>query len=167
MLIIAFLIPLFLLAVALIPSYMRNRRNMKLLCSVTSPNRGTSSERWLVLTMLKAGERMFAYRFEGYWKDVGTIDSLYEANMDLLGDNPKFNVTDSSWKIQSRSPLAPPHYIGENAKIGNSIIMSGCEINGTIENSVLASNVIVKKGAIVRNSIIMSEYLRKLSQTIR
>ena len=107
--------------------------------------------------MLKAGEKMMAYEFTGYWKDVGTIDSLYEANMDLLGDNPKFNVADSSWKVQSRSPLAPPHYIGENAKIGNSIIMSGCEINGTIENSVLASNVIVKKGAVVRNSIIMSE----------
>lgn len=107
-------------------------------------------------TMLAKGEKMMAYEFNGYWKDVGTIDSLYEANMDLLGDNPNFDVTDSSWKIQSRSPLAPPHYIGDGAKTVNSIIMSGCEIYGLVENSVLASDVIVKKGAVVKNSIVMS-----------
>jgi glucose-1-phosphate adenylyltransferase len=107
--------------------------------------------------MLAEGEKMMAYEFEGYWKDVGTIDSLFEANMDLLGDNPKFDVTDNAWKIQSRSPLAPPHYVGDTAKTYNSIIMSGCEIFGTVENSVLASDVIVKKGAVVKNSIIMSD----------
>ena len=106
--------------------------------------------------MLDCGEKMFAYEFSGYWKDVGTIESLYEANMDLLGDKPKFDVFDTSWKIQSRSPLAPPHFVGEGAKTADSIIMSGCEIFGDVENSVLASNVIVKKGAKVRNSILMS-----------
>ncbi len=108
-------------------------------------------------TMLANGEKMMAYSFEGYWKDVGTIDSLYEANMDLLGDSPKFDVTDSSWKIQSRSPLAPPHYLGDGAKAENSIIMSGCEIFGTVNNSILASSVVVKKGAVVKNSIIMAD----------
>lgn len=107
--------------------------------------------------MLSCGEKMMAYEFKGYWKDVGTIDSLYEANMDLLGDNPKFDVSDTTWKIQSRSPLAPPHYVGDSAKTYNSIIMSGCEIYGTVENSVLASDVIVKKGAVVKNSIIMGD----------
>lgn len=107
--------------------------------------------------MLSSGEKMMAYEFDGYWKDVGTIDSLYEANMDLLGDSPKFDVTDTSWKIQSRSPLAPPHFIGEGAKTYNSIIMSGCEIYGTVENSVLSSDVIIEKGAVVRNSIIMGD----------
>lgn len=107
--------------------------------------------------MLEAGEKMVAYRFEGYWKDVGTIDSLYDANMDLLGDFPKFDVTDTSWKIQSRSPLASPHYISDCAKTVNSIIMSGCEIYGTIENSVLSNSVVVKKGAVIRNSIIMAD----------
>ena len=107
--------------------------------------------------MLADGQKMMAYRFKGYWKDVGTIDSLYEANMDLLGDNPKFDVTDSSWKIQSRSPLAPPHYIGDGAKTFNSIIMSGCEVFGVVENSVLASNVVIKKGAVVKNSILMGD----------
>lgn len=107
--------------------------------------------------MLKSGEKMMAYEFKGYWKDVGTINSLYEANMDLLGDKPKFDVSDSSWKIQSRSPLAPPQYFGDDAKAVNSIIMSGCEIYGTVENSVLASDVIIGRNAVVKNSIIMSD----------
>lgn len=107
--------------------------------------------------MLSCGEKMMAYEFKGYWKDVGTINSLYEANMDLLGDKPKFDVYDTSWKIQSRSPLAPPQYIGEDAKTVNSIIMSGCEIYGTVENSVLASDVTIGRGAVVKNSIIMSD----------
>ncbi len=107
--------------------------------------------------MLASGEKMMAYEFKGYWKDVGTIESLYEANMDLLGDSPKFDVSDTSWKIQSRSPLAPPHYVGDGAKTFNSIIMSGCEIYGTVENSVLASDVIVEKGAFIKNSIIMGD----------
>jgi glucose-1-phosphate adenylyltransferase len=102
---------------------------------------------------------MVAYTFEGYWKDVGTVDSLYEANMDLLGDNPKFDVTDSSWKIQSRSPLAPPHFISEGAVVNNSIVMSGCEVYGEVVNSVLSSDVTISKGAIVKNSIIMSDVL--------
>lgn len=106
--------------------------------------------------MLACGEKMLAYEFSGYWKDVGTISSLYEANMDLLGERPKFDIFDSSWKIQSRSPLAPPHYVGDGAKTSNSIIMSGSEIFGDVENSVLASDVVVKKGAKVRNSILMS-----------
>ena len=108
-------------------------------------------------SMLASGEKMMAYEFDGYWKDVGTIDSLFEANMDLLGDNPVFDIGDTSWKIQSRSPLAPPHYLGYDGKVNNAIVMSGCEIDGTVENSVLASDVVVKKGAIVRNSIIMSD----------
>ncbi len=107
--------------------------------------------------MLAAGEKMMAYKFEGYWKDVGTLDSLYQANMDLLGDVPKFDVADTGWKIQSRSPLAPPQYLGKDAKVNGSIIMSGSEIYGTVENSVLSSSVIVGKGAVVKNSIIMAD----------
>ena len=107
--------------------------------------------------MLAAGEKICAYLFEGYWKDVGTIQSLYDANMDLLGDTPKLNVSDASWKIQSRSPLSPPQYLAETAKVNNSIVLSGCEIFGTVENSILSSNVVVKKGACVRNSIVMED----------
>ena len=78
--------------------------------------------------MLNAGERMFAYKFEGYWKDVGTISSLWEANMDLLDEQPTFDVADSSWKIHSRNPLAPPEYLGEKAEVKNSMIALGCEV---------------------------------------
>ena len=122
-----------------------------------NPNSSNDFGKDVLPKMLADGAKMMAYEFKGYWKDVGTVDSLYEANMDLLGDNPVFDVSDTSWKIQSRSPLAPPQYIGDNAKIDNSIIMSGCEIEGTIENSVLASSVIIGKGAVVKNSIIMAD----------
>ena len=106
--------------------------------------------------MLNAGEKMFSYRFEGYWKDVGTISSLWEANMELLGEDPVFDVADPDWKIHSRNPLAPPEYIGDKAQVGNSMIALGCEIEGTVEHSVLASNVVVEEGAEVRDSVIMA-----------
>ncbi len=122
-----------------------------------NPNSSNDFGKDVLPAMLNDGNKMMAYKFEGYWKDVGTISSLYDANMDLLGDSPKFDVTDTSWKIQSRSPLAPPHYINDTAKTTNSIIMSGCEIYGTVENSILASSVIVEEGAVIKNSIIMSD----------
>ena len=106
--------------------------------------------------MLNAGERMFAYKFEGYWKDVGTISSLWEANMDLLDEQPAFDVADASWKIHSRNPLAPPEYLGENAQVKNSMIALGCEVYGNVEKSILSSNVIIEEGATVKDSVIMS-----------
>ena len=89
--------------------------------------------------MLAAGERMFAYQFDGYWKDVGTISSLWEANMDLLGETPVFDVADPAWKIHSRNPLAPPEYIGAGASVQNSMVALGCEICGEVKNSVLSN----------------------------
>ena len=106
--------------------------------------------------MLAGGERMFAYTCEGYWKDVGTVDSLFEANMDLLGDSPTLDLSDKTWRIHSRNPIAPPHRVGENAVILNSIISLGCDIEGVVENSLLSANVTVKKGAVVKDSIIMA-----------
>ena len=106
--------------------------------------------------MLNAGEKMFAYLFDGYWKDVGTIASLWEANMDLLGEHPVFDVADPAWKIHSRNPLAPPEYIGEGATVQNSMVALGCEIYGEVENSVLSSNIVIEKGAAVKDSVIMS-----------
>ncbi len=107
--------------------------------------------------MLNAGEKMFAYSFSGYWKDVGTIASLYDANMDLLGERPEFDITDTGWRLHSRNPIAPPHYIGENGKVINSIVSLGCVIEGEVENSVLSNNVVIKKGAVVKNSVIFSD----------
>ena len=107
-------------------------------------------------SMLNAGEKMFSYRFEGYWKDVGTISALWESNMDLLGSDPSFDVGDASWKIHSRNPLAPPEYIGDTGEVSNSVVSLGCEIDGKVQNSVLSSNVVIEKGAVVTDSVLMS-----------
>ena len=105
--------------------------------------------------MLDDGLRMFAYEFQGYWKDVGTIDSLWESNMDLLDPNVPLDLTDESWKIYSRNPVVPPQYIAEGASVQNSLIADGCSISGSVDFSVLFSNVVVKPGAVVQDSIIM------------
>ncbi len=116
--------------------------------------------------MLSAGEKMFSYRFSGYWKDVGTISSLWESNMDLLGEEPAFDVGDNSWKIHSRNPLAPPEYIGDEAEVENSLVALGCEIDGTVVNSVLATGVVVEKGAVVKDSVIMADSVIKAGAEI-
>ena len=105
--------------------------------------------------MLSAGERMFAYQFEGYWKDVGTIDSLWEANMDLLDPNVPLDLSEDSHKIYSRTPVMPPHYIADAAKIQNSLVADGCNIYGALEFSILFAGVTVGKNAVVTDSIIM------------
>jgi glucose-1-phosphate adenylyltransferase len=111
----------------------------------------------IIPAMLNGGEKLYAYRFEGYWKDVGTIRSLWEANMELLQDFPPLNLYDDPWRIFSRNPNEPPHYVDGNAVIQNSIISEGCYIYGTVVNSILSSGVTVGKGAVVRDSIIMTE----------
>lgn len=116
--------------------------------------------------MLAAGEKMVSYTFDGYWKDVGTINSLFESNMDLLGDSPNFDLSDASWRIRSRSPIAPPHYIAESGRVVNSIVASGCKIEGTVENSILSNDVIIKKGAVVKNSVIFSESIIDENATV-
>lgn len=121
-----------------------------------NPNSSKDFGKDVLPAMLNAGERMFSYRFSGYWKDVGTISSLWESNMDLLGAEPAFDVADPDWKIHSRNPLAPPEYIGKGAKVEDSMVALGCEIEGTVEHSVLASNVVVEEGAIVKDSVIMA-----------
>ncbi|MBQ8332475.1 MAG: glucose-1-phosphate adenylyltransferase, partial [Clostridia bacterium] len=102
----------------------------------------------------------------GYWKDVGTIQSLWEANMDLLGENPKFNLGDRTWRIYSRNYSDPPHYIGDYAKVSNSLITEGCQIEGIVENSVLASGVKVSRGAYIKDSIIMKNVTIEEGTTI-
>lgn len=101
--------------------------------------------------MLDAGERMFAYPFEGYWKDVGTIDSLWEANMDLLDPNVTLDLKD----IYSRNPMMPPHFVSNDAVIQNSLVADGCNVYGNLEFSILFSGVTIGKGATINSSIIM------------
>ena len=105
--------------------------------------------------MLADGCKMYAYPFSGYWKDVGTIQSLWEANMDLIGEKPEFDLRDNSWRIYSRNYSDPPHYIGDYAKISNSLVTEGCDIEGIVENSVLSSGVKVSRGAYIKDSVIM------------
>ena len=105
--------------------------------------------------MLKSGARIFAYRFEGYWKDVGTIDSLWESNMDLLNPKVSLDLNEEDWKIYCRSPVMPPHYIGKGAKVQNSLVAEGANVYGAIDFAVLFSGVSIAPGAVVRDSIVM------------
>ena len=110
----------------------------------------------VIPTMLAKGEKMYAYSFDGYWKDVGTISSLWEANMDMLGDKPALQLHDEDWRIYSRHFNESPQHIGPDAEIRNASITEGCEIYGTVIDSVIGTGVKVMEGATVRDSVIMS-----------
>lgn len=110
----------------------------------------------IIPAMLNSNKRMFAYPFKGYWKDVGTIESLWQANMDLLDDNNELNIHDHSWKIYSANASMPPQYIGESATLDNSLITDGCKVFGEVKNSVLFPGVIIGKNAKVIDSVIMA-----------
>ena len=109
----------------------------------------------IITSMLRDKQRLFAYEFEGYWKDVGTLDSLWEANMDLLSPNLPMNLYDPNWKIYSRNKNMPPQYIGDSANIENSMISEGSVIDGTVDFSVIFQGVTIEKGATVNYSIVM------------
>ena len=109
----------------------------------------------IIPDMLNNKEVMVAYPFEGYWKDVGTLDSLWEANMDLLNPNIPIDLYDPEWKMYSKNPIMPPQYIGPNAVIENSMVTDGCIIDGTIDFSVIFEGVTIEAGATVTDSIIM------------
>ncbi|MDD7515695.1 glucose-1-phosphate adenylyltransferase [Ruminococcus flavefaciens] len=109
----------------------------------------------IITSMLRDKQRLFAYEFEGYWKDVGTLDSLWEANMDLLSPNVPLDLYDPNWKIYSRNSNMPPQYVGDNACIENSMISEGSTIDGTVDFSILFSGVTIEAGATVNYSIVM------------
>ena len=109
----------------------------------------------IIPAMLANGEKMVSYRFEGSWKDVGTIESLWEANMDLLSPNSGLNLSDDSWKIYGRTTGSPPHFTAKGAKVQHTLLSEGCEIAGNVSESVLFSDVKVAKNANVEYSILM------------
>ena len=109
----------------------------------------------IIPAMLGAGEKLMAYRFKGYWKDVGTIDSLWDANMDMLSPENGIDPYDTEWPIYARTPTKPPHFTGPNARVSHSMLTGGCEVYGTVENSVLFHSVIVEEGSKVSYSILM------------
>ena len=106
----------------------------------------------VIPSMLSHGKRMYAYHFDGYWKDVGTEESLWQANMDLLDD---LHLGFEDWLIMSRATGRPPHYIAPNGSIRNTLITEGCEIYGSVENSILSAGVVVEEGAVVKDCVIM------------
>lgn len=120
----------------------------------------------VIPAMLEEGSKLVAYHFNAYWKDVGTIDSLWEANMDCLDPNVPLDLYDHNWKIYSRNPVMPPHYAGERSMIENSMVAEGCNIYGRVDFSVLFAGVTVEEGAMVRDSIIMPNTVIKKGAVI-
>lgn len=136
-----------------------------LIADENDPNSSKDFGKNIIPSMLKAGEKLWPYRFEGYWRDVGTITSLWDANMDMLS-NTLINLYDPAWPISSRSPVCPPSYIGENARVIHSIVTEGCEIDGHVENSVLSPSVTVERGAKVVYSVVMPGTVIKAGATV-
>ncbi len=128
------------------------------------PNSDKDFGKNILPAMLNAGEKMYSYRFEGYWKDVGTISSLWEANMDLLGVIPNFELSDRDRVIHSRSPLAPPAFV--EGEVVNSIVATGGEIEGKVVNSVIGTNCVIEKGAEVIDSVLMGNITVKAGAKI-
>jgi len=120
------------------------------------PNSSNDFGKNIIPNMLNAGEKLMAYRFAGYWKDVGTINSLWDANMDLLaGSSSGLDMYDDSWPIYARTPIRPPHVTGPEAVISHSMITGGGQVNGSVANSVLFNSVTVEQGADIQYSILM------------
>ena len=119
------------------------------------PNSKNDFGKNIIPNLLRDKKALYAYAFTDYWKDVGTISSLWEANMDLLKNPPEFDLTDPRWKIYSRTPVMPPHFIEAGATVVNSMVTEGCEIYGTVRDSVLFAGVHVAKDAVVEDSVVM------------
>lgn len=128
-----------------------------LVADMDDPNSNHDFGKDIIPAMLNENKRLFAYQFKGYWKDVGTVDSLWEANMDLLGKNNELDLNDPNWKIYTEDVATIPHFIGPDAKIDNAYINQGCMINGEINNSVLFTNVEISKGAVINDSVLMPD----------
>jgi glucose-1-phosphate adenylyltransferase len=139
--------------------YIFNREKRASYLEVDEKTEGSANDfgKNIIPAMLDAKERLFAYPFEGYWKDVGTISSLWEANMDLLGEKPNLDCGSEDWRIYARHEAHAPQYVGENAVVDNCAITEGSEIFGTVRNSVIGANVKIGDGAVVEDSVIMSD----------
>lgn len=126
-----------------------------LLADMVKENSNHDFGKDIIPAMLNDGRSLFAYKFQGYWKDVGTIDSLWEANMDLLDANCELNLNDSSWKIYTEDVTTLPHYVGPDAVVKNAYVTQGCTIKGEVTGSVLFTDVKVGKNAKIIDSVLM------------
>ena len=131
------------------------------------PNSSNDFGKDVLPTMLNAGERMFAYRFEGYWKDVGTIESLWEANMDLLSVPMPIDLHDKKWRIYAKNPGLAPHYIAKGAVVSDSLVTEGSEVYGSVQHSVIFAGVTIEEGASVIDSVIMPYAVIKRGAVVR
>lgn len=120
----------------------------------------------IIPNMLNAGEVMQAYRFDGYWKDVGTLESLWDANMDMLSRSD-LDLLEPSWPIYARLPAEPPAFIGRSALVEHSVVTQGCEVEGTVMNSVLSHGVQIEEGAEVHYSVLMPGVVVKKGAVVR
>ncbi|WP_226581954.1 glucose-1-phosphate adenylyltransferase [Halobacillus litoralis] len=121
------------------------------------PNSSHDFGKDIIPALLNDYKKLMAYTFEGYWKDVGTVDSLWEANMDLLKRNPELNLNDNKWRIYSKNPNQPPQYIAPSSKVRNALINEGCRIYGTVDTSIIFYGVHVDESAVVKDSVIMPD----------
>ena len=139
--------------------YIFNRKKLAdyLIADEADPNSSNDFGKNIIPAMLAAGEKLYAYPFEGYWKDVGTISSLWEANMDLLGNKPVLDLSGDDWRIFARHSASAPQFVGSRASIENSYITEGCEIYGTVKNSVIGPGVKVMAGALVEDCVLMGD----------
>ena len=126
-----------------------------LVSDVKNPDSSHDFGKDIIPTMLRDDKSLWAYKFEGYWKDVGTIDSLWEANMDLLNEKSGLNLSDSKWKIYTEDTGGLPQYIGPEAKVNRAYITQGCIIEGEVTNSVIFTGAVVEPGAKVIDSVLM------------
>ncbi len=139
--------------------YIFNRRALEdyLLEDEGDPQSDNDFGKNIIPAMLRNGAALYSYPFSGYWKDVGTLESLWEANMDLLGPHPRFNLFERNHRIYSRTYARPPQFVGPAAVVRNAIVTEGCEIYGRVENSVLSGGVYVAPGAVVRDAVLMQD----------
>ncbi len=138
--------------------YIFNTRLLKRYLRKDEKNPKSSSDfgKDVLPLMLKEGRRIFAYPFKGYWKDVGTVESLWEANMDLLSDEPMLDLYDRDFRIYTVNPDQPPHYLASTARVSHSLINEGCMVSGEVERSILFPGVYVGEGSVIKDSVIMS-----------
>ena len=131
------------------------------------PNSDKDFGKNIIPAMLKNGEKMAAYRFEGYWKDVGTIESLWEANMDLLSVPMPIDLHDKKWRIYAKNPGLAPHYIAKGAVVSDSLVTEGSEVYGSVQHSVIFAGVTIEEGASVIDSVVMPYAVIKRGAVVR
>ncbi len=138
----------------------------KALIEDSGVHRDSDFGKHIIPAMLGRGKSLYAYRFKDYWKDVGTIESYWAANMELIKALPEFNLYEDFWKIYTNSEHQPPLYTSADASVTRSLISEGCEIYGTVENSVISTGVVIEEGAVVKGSIIMADCVIKKGAVI-